>query len=64
MTEGVTEAGINIFLFLGSYSWDKRGKRERGGSDHKAEGRWDGKGRETGERFLECLAYTSSSVKC
>lgn len=47
MTEGVTEAGINIFLFLGSYSWDKRGK-ERG---EEVITKQKGDGTERGERW-------------
>ena len=46
-------------LFLG-----QKGKRKRGGSNHKAERRWDGKGREDWREVFRVSAYTSSSVKC
>lgn len=51
----MTEAGINIFLFLGSYSWDKREKERGEEVIIKQKGDGMGRGEKTGVRFLECL---------
>ena len=59
----MTMAGIHIFLFLGSYSWDKR-EKERGEEITKQKGDRMERGEKKGKRFLECLAYPSSSVNC